>query len=443
MNLKSTLYAMGVALALNACTSDAVSDLQPEQAGKTASRGGTTVDTDLFARKNGEIALTGAFTNPDDYRNYYNDPVVAEHVCKLLQVCDTAFAGELNRVEVQPQHLREIRNFVSTEILKPEMTTQYQKMMAILEWLNTNIRHENGDNDAYSVFINRYGVCQGYANLMTAMLHTQGIKATNVNGFLGGTGGHAWNYVLADGHWYVVDPTNERRAYRMVEDLENYRKHLQPWTVDMPLHRDEDFVYDFREKHFNIRAVLNGSEREQVSVPYGALGYRLTAFDPIGGIEGTVKEIYLSLNIQSVGPYVLGLSRYGSDLEAIHVWNEKNHMINDYDGCLYSVSYNAATQETTFLKPLYVPGAKREMRYAPMPVAASKALPEARSLEVLRYDASTLTFEDYLVENAPNLKEVHINKNATVSPQAFNGLPAGCQIVRYDPLDTGIREVRR
>ena len=62
-------------------------------------------------------------------------------------------------------------------------------------------------------------------------------------------------------------------------------------------------------------------------------------------------------------------------------------------------------------------------------------------MEVIHFDEATLTFEDYAITNSPNLKEIYINKNAKVSSKAFDDLPAGCQIIRYDPIDTGIRPV--
>lgn len=443
MNWRFTLYAMALAVGLGACTSDPTSGLPETKQTETASRSGET-NTDLFIARNGETILTGAVYAPNDYTRYYNDPAVADHVCKLITVCDPSFAESLNGVSITSQQLREVAAFVRENIVRDmEEASEYDRMMAVLRWIRENITYDYGDQEAYTVFQTRRAVCQGYANLMTVMLHTQGIRATNANGFLANTGGHAWNYVLADGVWYVADPTNSNTVYRMVEDLDKYRSSLQPWTIDMPLHRDAGFLYDFRDKHFGIRTVINENESPVVSVPFGALGYRLTGFDPIGGIEGSVEEIYLSLNIQNVGSYVEGLKKEGGNLRAIYVWNEKNHVINDYDGCLYKVKHNVQEQTHTFTELLYVPGEKTEMRYAPMPVAVRKGIGDWENLEKIYFDATTLIFEDYAVDHCPNLKEVHINKDATVSADAFKGLPAGCRIIRYDALDTGIKPIRK
>ena len=438
MNLKSAFYLVSIAALLAACSNaDDLGEMTPSEASEgTVMR--SAPDEDMFARRNGEKLLTGAYTDPDDYSHYFNDPAVAEHVNKLMCEADTNMAASLNGVEITEEHLAEVKDFVETSILKSE-TRQYAKMMAILKWIRANIKYDYNAQDAYSVFQNRVAVCQGYSNLMVAMLHTQGIKATVATGFLANTGGHAWVYALADGTWYVADPTNRSTVYRMKADLSQYKSTLQPWNIDMPLAQDERFVYDFRDKHFNIRQVITADE--QVSVPFGALGYRITAFDPVDGINENVRELYLSLNISSIGQYVLGLKNHGSNLENIYVLNDENRKINEYDGCVYSIKYTSSTKTTTYLKLLYVPGGKREIKFAPMARITSKLIEDLPNVEVIRFDETTLEFEDYAITGAPNLKEIYINQNAEVSDKAFDELPAGCQVIRYDPLETGIRPV--
>lgn len=438
MNLKSSFYLVSLTALLAACNNvDNLDEMTPSETTQVPVNR-STADNDLFARRNGEKPLTGAYTDPADYNHYYNDPVIAEHANKLMCEADTNMAASLNSVEITDEHLAELKDFVESTILTNE-TKQYAKMKAILKWIRDNIRYDYNDQDAYSVFKNRVAVCQGYSNLMVAMLHTQGIKATVVTGFLANTGGHAWVYALADGTWYVADPTNRNNVYRMKADLNQYKSTLQPWNIDMPLAQDERFVYDFRDKHFNIRQVITADA--QVSVPFGALGYRITAFNPIAGINPNVRELYLSLNIFSIGEYVQGLREHGSNLQDIYVLNEENHYINEYDGCVYSIKYNNTTKKTTFLKLLFAPGRKLEINFAPIAKITSKLVEELPNVEVIRFDQATLEFEDFAITNCPSLKEIHININAKVSSKAFNDLPADCDIIRYDPIETGIRPI--
>ena len=438
MNLRSALYLVSLAALVAACSNaDELGEMAPSESLNSEVKM-SAPDNDLFARRNGETLLTGAYTDPSDYSHYYNDPVIADHASKLMCEADTNMAASLNSVQITDEHLAELKSFVEKSILSAE-TTQYAKMMSILKWIRANIKYDYDDQDAYSVFKNRVAVCQGYSNLMVAMLHTQGIKATVATGFLANTGGHAWVYALADGVWYVADPTNRNNVFKMVANLSQYKNTLQPWNIDMPLAKDERFVYDFRDKHFNIRQVL--TDDEQVSVPFGALGYRITAFDPIGGINEHVRELYLSLNIVSIGEYVQGLKTHGANLQEIYVLNEENRSINEFDGCVYSIKYNTATKKTTYLKLLYVPGGKREIKFAPLAKITSKLIEDLPNVEVIRFDEATLTFEDYAITGCPNLKEIHINMNAKVSNKAFNDLPSGCEVIRYDPLETGIRPI--
>lgn len=438
MNLKSAFYLVSLAALVAACSNaDELGEMAPSESLNSEVKM-SAPDNDLFARRNGETLLTGAYTDPSDYSHYYNDPVIADHASKLMCEADTNMAASLNSVQITDEHLAELKSFVEKSILSAE-TTQYAKMMSILKWIRANIKYDYDDQDAYSVFKNRVAVCQGYSNLMVAMLHTQGIKATVATGFLANTGGHAWVYALADGVWYVADPTNRNNVFKMVANLSQYKNTLQPWNIDMPLARDERFVYDFRDKHFNIRQVL--TDDEQVSVPFGALGYRITAFDPIGGVNEHVRELYLSLNIVSIGEYVQGLKTHGANLQEIYVLNEENRSINEFDGCVYSIKYNTATKKTTYLKLLYVPGGKREIKFAPLAKITSKLIEDLPNVEVIRFNEATLTFEDYAITGCPNLKEIHININAKVSNKAFNDLPSGCEVIRYDPLETGIQPI--
>ena len=437
MNLKNYLYLVSIATLTTACSNaDDLGEMTPSETFSTQARQ-SAPDYEMFAQRNGEKLLTGAYTDPADYSHYYNDPVIAEHVNRLMCEADTNMAASLNGVEITDEHLAELKSFVESTILTNE-TKQYAKMMSILKWIRANIKYDYNDQDAYSVFKNRVAVCQGYSNLMVAMLHTQDIKATVATGFLANTGGHAWVYALADGTWYVADPTNRNTVYRMKADISQYKGTLQPWNIDMPLAQDDNFVYDFRDKHFNIRQVLCGDEK--VSVPFGALGYRINAFNPIGGINENVRELYLSSNILSIGEYVQGLREHGSNLTNVYVLNAQNRNINEYDGCVYSIKYYSS-KPSTFLKLLYAPGGKREIKFAPMAKITSKLIEELPNVEIIHFDPTTLEFEDFAITGAPNLKEIYINQNAKTSSKAFNDLPAGCKIIRYDPLETGIRPI--
>lgn len=61
-------------------------------------------------------------------------------------------------------------------------------------------------HSAYTVLVERKGVCQGYALLAQKMLTKLGIPSHYVVGEAGGNA-HAWNLVQLDGQWYHLDTT--------------------------------------------------------------------------------------------------------------------------------------------------------------------------------------------------------------------------------------------
>ncbi|SEJ45866.1 DUF2510 domain-containing protein [Demequina mangrovi] len=64
--------------------------------------------------------------------------------------------------------------------------------------------------EAYGLLVEGTAVCNGYAQAFLAMAHAVGLEAVEVTGSDtgGATGGdHAWNKVLIDGRWLLVDVT--------------------------------------------------------------------------------------------------------------------------------------------------------------------------------------------------------------------------------------------
>ena len=59
---------------------------------------------------------------------------------------------------------------------------------------------------AYGGIINKYGVCEAYAEAFQTLCYAVGINCTGVNGIASG-GGHKWNAVQLDGEWYQCDLT--------------------------------------------------------------------------------------------------------------------------------------------------------------------------------------------------------------------------------------------
>ncbi len=58
---------------------------------------------------------------------------------------------------------------------------------------------------AYGILVNKYGVCESYAEAFQTLCLAVGINCTGIVGTAGG--GHKWNAVQLDGEWYQCDVT--------------------------------------------------------------------------------------------------------------------------------------------------------------------------------------------------------------------------------------------
>ena len=101
-------------------------------------------------------------------------------------------------------------------VIDPYMT-DYQKELALHDWLCKHIRYDHRTNHykstcSYSAIVKGLAVCEGYSEAFTELLHRVGIDAATVYGFVlpeedPENNGHAWNIVCINGNWYYVDVT--------------------------------------------------------------------------------------------------------------------------------------------------------------------------------------------------------------------------------------------
>jgi len=101
--------------------------------------------------------------------------------------------------------------------------TDFQKLSAIYEYVVHNVRYDHDavanketipayENTGYfleGVFDYGRAVCDGKSKAFVLLCGIEGIRALRDYGYgEEGSAGHAWNYVLLDGEWYLVDTTN-------------------------------------------------------------------------------------------------------------------------------------------------------------------------------------------------------------------------------------------
>ncbi|WP_156165163.1 transglutaminase domain-containing protein [Demequina silvatica] len=87
---------------------------------------------------------------------------------------------------------------------------EYDDAAALEIEAGTSSDRVSHSQEAYSILVDGYAVCGGYAKAFLAMAHLAGLEAIEVTGSdsAGQFGGsHAWNKVKVDGAWRLVDIT--------------------------------------------------------------------------------------------------------------------------------------------------------------------------------------------------------------------------------------------
>lgn len=112
---------------------------------------------------------------------------------------------------------KRVSELVST-LIDPSMSPHHQ-VRVLHDWvvLNTVYDQTYTRYSAYDILNDGSAVCQGYALLMDALLNEAGFNTVFVTGTIkpefrvdsnsDSDGGHAWNMVQIDGHWYHLDAT--------------------------------------------------------------------------------------------------------------------------------------------------------------------------------------------------------------------------------------------
>ena len=258
------------------------------------------------------------FAEPDKSTKLNGTP--AENLKAIFEATGPSIITGIGRMEITDAQYQEIAEF-TTDLVKGK-SSQTEEYREIFRWITSNIKYEQSDPNPYAVFKNKKCVCQGYANLLTVMCHTQGIPAVVVNGYLSTStvwGGHAWAYTCPDNTWEVSDPTNGG-SWKM-SNVSGYT-HLLPSEADVDLFADNCAIYRYYDYAINVAEVI--TNENPFIVPYSAGGFVITSFNPSADLPESITDIYIGENITTFGEsYSMSLKDRGKNLQAIYV-DEKN-----------------------------------------------------------------------------------------------------------------------
>lgn len=92
------------------------------------------------------------------------------------------------------------------------ITSDYEKVVAIAEWVNENMTYDttnDADGSLAAAGIPKWlrGACGEYADTAMVLLRLAGFPVKRIEGRMSGEL-HAWNHVFIEGRWYFLDTTN-------------------------------------------------------------------------------------------------------------------------------------------------------------------------------------------------------------------------------------------
>lgn len=360
-------------------------------------------------------ALAPAHTFPKDDGSTELNGINGKKAYDLLVKAGPSVGNTISYIEIASNEYIEIAQYTSN--LVKDCKTAEEKYLKIFNWLTSNIKYTYGvSNNAYPVFKSKKGICQGYANLLKVMLHTQNIPCVNVNGTIP-EGGHAWNYVYYNDKWYCSDPTN---GIRYAADEYAKRSNFSPTMFEVTLFEDEYCTYGFYEGHLNVNSIKSGNS--SVVIPYSAGGFKVTMLNPRTG-SGDVTELYIGTNITTLGENVIGLESGTPMLENIYV-DPENSSLESFSNVVYTKNKNnysiiVAAPATKFIELKPIPSFDKESK-----------IKNLKYLETITFVPGTEKIGDWTVENCPMLHTAYIAPETIVNKNAFKGTAANFQIIR-------------
>ncbi|MEK6479205.1 transglutaminase domain-containing protein [Catalinimonas sp. 4WD22] len=193
----------------------------------------------------------------------------------------------------------------------------FEKVRSFFVWMSENItydvdlfrRYRPGSSlniTAEDVLKRKKAVCQGYADLFTALCDEVGISSRMVPGYSKGFGNsnrtdfstadHAWNAVYLDNKWYLLDATwgagglNDKMQYVAYFNEQYFLSDPKVFIKDhMPLHP----MWQLLDCPVSLKAFAKGDEAIALELSAGknCIDYnqQIEALDALEDAERTIK----------------------------------------------------------------------------------------------------------------------------------------------------------
>lgn len=344
----------------------------------------------------------------DDGSTTYNSP--AKLIADILTETGPEIT-KLGSISITEKEYQEIKDF--TDQLVKDVKKPFDVYDMIFRWVATHVKYTDGvNNNPYPVFKNLQGICQGYANLLMVMLHSQDIPVFIANGLLNPIGGHAWNYVYLD-QWYVSDPTNN--AHFPMSEPSSYT-HLVPLQLNANLFEDEEFAFNLYEGHLNLRKVKKSGK--QLILPFSTHGFQVTSFNPDTELPSAIEEIYIGQNIQTLGESFIGLNIYAPSVKHAYV-DSANKRMESYGQVVYRNSFT-----------YYIPASTTIIQFKDYNTLGKNILKDHTKVETIVIQQGTKRLDAYAFEKCPNLQKAYVPEETTIDTNAFYGVHENFKVIR-------------
>lgn len=346
-----------------------------------------------------------------------------------LQILTSDFNSSSAEKFIGTQHLnitdsqyQTIRAF-TLDLTKKYSSTK-DKITAIYQWAkDTRLKASVGedapadleDNDPYKVFKEKTGVCQGKANLCKTMLAAIDVPCIIAHGYWEREG-HAWDFVLCDGKWGIVDASMGQISLDAPSDISS---HYKTDSLEAVLYEKDGFEFTYYLG--GIGAVGYTGNAERLEIPESCNGYPVISIAAESQIyyehsfqDTAAKELVLPATVK-YGIYLSDYeirSFYSKSLESISV-DENNPVFASYDGILYSKDYSRIYS---------IPANISEITLKPIEIMEKNTLTNLSNLRILKIGEGTKELEEDAIENCEHLEKVYIPDSVTtIAYEESNG----------------------
>ncbi len=346
-----------------------------------------------------------------------------------LQILTSDFNSSSAEKFIGTQHLnitdsqyQTIRAF-TLDLTKKYSSTK-DKITAIYQWAkDISLKASVGEdapadleeNDPYKVFKEKTGVCQGKANLCKTMLAAIDVPCIIAHGYWEAEG-HAWDFVLCDGKWGIVDASMEQIS---LDDPSDISPHYKTDNLESVLYKKDGFEFTYYLGGIGVVGYTGNADC--LEIPGNCNGRPVVSIAAENQIyyehslqDTTAKKLVLPATVQ----YGIYLSEYeirsftSKSLEFISA-DENNPAFASYDGILYSKDFSRIYS---------IPANISEITLKPIEIMEKNTLTSLPNLRTLKIGEGTKELQEDAIENCRHLEKVYIPDSVTsIAYKEING----------------------